>query len=76
MARVYGLILNFAGDSFQCCQHFQENVNKIRNAVNNVRKAVNLFSKKVVNHIRKSTKNCQPKSGKDTLISQYHTITP
>ena len=35
------------------CQHFQENVNETRNAVNDVRKTVNLFSKTTVNHIRK-----------------------
>ena len=35
------------------CQHFQENVNEIRNAVNHVRMTVNLFSKKAVNYIRK-----------------------
>ena len=35
------------------CQHFQENVNKIRNAVNDVRKIVNLSGKTTVNHIRK-----------------------
>ena len=35
------------------CQHFQENVNETRNAVNDVRKVVNLFSKTTVNHIRK-----------------------
>ena len=35
------------------CQHFQENVNETRNAVNDVRKAVNLSSKTTVNHIRK-----------------------
>ena len=65
MARVYGLTPNFAGDSVLSCQQFQENVNQIRNAVNHVRKTVNLFSKLPVNHIRKNTKNCQPKSGKD-----------
>ena len=35
------------------CQHYQENVNEIRNAVNDIRKTVNLFSKTTVNHIRK-----------------------
>ncbi|MBQ9363847.1 MAG: hypothetical protein IJT97_10595, partial [Bacteroidaceae bacterium] len=35
------------------CQRFQENVN--------------LFRKKTVNHIRKKSKNCQPKSGKDII---------
>ena len=35
------------------CQHFQENVNKTRDAVNDVRKTVNLSSKTTVNHIRK-----------------------
>ena len=35
------------------CQHFQENVNETRNAVNDVRKTVNLSSKTTVNHIRK-----------------------
>lgn len=35
------------------CQHFQENVNEIRNAVNDVRTTVNFFSKTTVNHIRK-----------------------
>jgi hypothetical protein len=35
------------------CQHFQENVNEIRNAVNDVRTTVNSFSKTTVNHIRK-----------------------
>ena len=35
------------------CQHFQENVNETRNAVNEVRKTVNLSSKTTVNHIRK-----------------------
>jgi hypothetical protein len=35
------------------CQHFQENVNETRNAVNDVRKTVNLSSKKTVNYIRK-----------------------
>jgi hypothetical protein len=34
MARVYGLIPNFAGDSFCNCQLNQENVNRIRNVVN------------------------------------------
>lgn len=70
MARVYGLTPNFAGDSVLSCQQFQENVNQIRNAVNHVRKTVNLFSKLPVNHIRKNTKNCQPKSGKDIVNCQ------
>lgn len=35
------------------CQHFQENVNEIRNAVNDFRKTANLSSKTIVNHIRK-----------------------
>ena len=35
------------------CQQNQENVNEIRNAVNDVRKTVNLSSKMTVNHIRK-----------------------
>ena len=35
------------------CQHFQENVNEIRNAVNDFRKIANLSSKTIVNHIRK-----------------------
>ena len=35
------------------CQHFQENVNETRNAVNDVRMIVNLSSKTIVNHIRK-----------------------
>ena len=35
------------------CQHFQENVNKTRDAVNDVRKTVNLSSKTTVKHIRK-----------------------
>ena len=45
-------IPNFAGVSILSCQHFQENVNETRNAVNGVRKIVNLFSKATVNHIR------------------------
>ena len=53
MARVCELILNFAGGSILSCQHFQENVNEIRYAVNNVRTTVNLFSKTSVNYIRK-----------------------
>ena len=53
MTRVCRLIPNFAGGSILSCQHFQENVNEIRNAVNDVRKPVNLFSKTTVNNIRK-----------------------
>ena len=53
MTRVCRLIPNFAGGSILCCQHFQENVNEIRNTVNDVRKPVNLFSKTTVNNIRK-----------------------
>ena len=53
MTRVCRLIPNFAGGSSLCCQHFQENVNEIRNTVNDVRKPVNLFSKTTVNNIRK-----------------------
>ena len=53
MGRVHGLILNFAGGGILCCQHFQKNVNEIRNVVNNVRKTVNLFSIMTVNYIRK-----------------------
>ena len=53
MVRVCRLIHNFAGGSILCCQHFQENVNEIKNTVNDVRKTVNLFSKTTVNHIRK-----------------------
>ena len=55
--------LFLGGQSTQCfnglglrlskCQHFQENVNETRNAVNDVRKTVNLSSKTAVNHIRK-----------------------
>lgn len=53
MTRVCRLIPNFAGGSILSCQHFQENVNEIRNTVNDVRKPVNLFSKTTVNNIRK-----------------------
>ena len=53
MARVCELILNFAGGSILGCQHFQENVNETRNAVNDVRKTVNLSTKTTVNYIRK-----------------------
>ena len=60
MTRVCRLIPNFAGGMEAGawlrqseCQHFQENVNETRNAVNDVRKTVNLFSKTTVNHIRK-----------------------
>ena len=53
MTRVCRIIPNFAGGSILSCQHFQENVNGIRNTVNDVRKIVNLSSKTIVNHIRK-----------------------
>ena len=53
MTRVCRLIHNLAGGSILDCQHFQENVNEIRNTVNDVRKPVNLFSKTTVNNIRK-----------------------
>ena len=53
------------------CQHFQENVNKTRDAVNDVRKTVNLSSKTTVNHIRKRVKNCQPKWFFCNLVEKY-----
>ncbi len=53
MTKVCELIPNFAGSRILSCQHFQENVNEIRNAVNVIRMTVNLFRKTIVNHIRK-----------------------
>ena len=36
--------------------------------------SVNLFSKTIVNHIRKKSKNCQPKSGKDNATLHVTTL--
>jgi hypothetical protein len=66
MSRVCRLIPNFAGDSFRC-QSFQEKDNLFS-------KGVNLFSKTIVNHIRKKSKNCQPKLGKDTAALHVTTL--
>ena len=54
--KVCGKVNDFSTKStFQDgCQRFQENVN--------------LPSKKAVNCIRKKVKNCQPKSGKDSIL--------
>jgi transposase InsO family protein len=43
------------------CQRCQENVNLDRNPADN--------------HVRKRVKNCQPKSGKDTLALHHYSIT-